>query len=109
MPPRRPVRKAAPRRAKTATGVRALERRLARLTAGWKAERQRYERRLAAERRETDRRLAGMMSEIAALRHHEARAEALARLLAERDAVLAAQAERLARLEALLQDPTALG
>jgi hypothetical protein len=89
--------------------ARALERRLARLSAAREVERGRHARQLAAVRRATDRRLAGMLSEIAALRHHEARAEALARLLAERDAALAAQAERIRRLEALLRTPTQLG
>jgi hypothetical protein len=69
----------------------------------------RHARRLAAARREADRQLTAMVAEIAALRHHQARVEALERLIAERDATLAAQAERLARLEALLQSPTALG
>jgi hypothetical protein len=49
-----------------------------------------------------------MVKEIAALRHHEARAEGLARLIAERDAVVARQAERIAELERLLQPPTDL-
>jgi hypothetical protein len=41
------------------------------------------------------------VQEIATLRHHEARAEALTRLLEERDKVVAAQAERIAELERL--------
>jgi hypothetical protein len=89
--------------------MRVLERKLARLTAATKAERLRHERRVAAMRRDADRRLASMVAEIASLRHLQARADALERLIAERDAALAAQAERLARLEALLQGPTALG
>ena len=78
------------------------DRRLARLTAAWEAERLRHARQLAAVRRGADRRLAAMMAEIAALRHHEARAEALARLLAERQ-------ERIVELETLLRSPTQLG
>ena len=89
--------------------LRALERRLARLVAESKSERARHERRLAALRRAADRRLTAMVKEIAALRHHEARSEALARVLAERDATLAAQAERIVELEALLRTPTHLG
>lgn len=50
------------------------------------AERERHARQLLAVRRAADRRLALMVREIATLRHHEARAEVLARLLAERDA-----------------------
>ena len=50
-----------------------------------------------------------MMSEIASLRHHEARADALARVVAERDRALAAQAQRIAELEALLRTATDLG
>jgi hypothetical protein len=49
-----------------------------------------HARKLAAVRRGANRRLAAMLREIASLRHHEARARALERLLAERDAALAA-------------------
>jgi hypothetical protein len=86
--------------------VRVLERRLVRLGVELEAERRRSARRSAAQRREADRRLAAMVQEIAGLRHHEARSQALMRLLAERDAVLAAQAARIAHLESLLQDST---
>jgi hypothetical protein len=86
--------------------AKVLERRLARLEAVLAAERARAVRRAAALRRAADRRLATMMRELAALRHHEARAEALARLLAERDGKLAAQAARIARLESLLHGST---
>jgi hypothetical protein len=86
-----------------------LLRRLRQLTAQQEAERARHARQLAALRRAADRRLAQMVQDIAALRHHEARAEALGRLLAEREAALAAQSERIARLETLLQRPTQLG
>jgi hypothetical protein len=72
--------------------------------------RQRYVRELAAASRAADRRVAALMNEITALRHHEARAEALTRLLAERDTALARQAQRIAELEAaLLRKPTQLG
>jgi hypothetical protein len=89
--------------------MRALERRIARLGTAWERERARLTRRLTALQRDADRRLAAMMAEIAGLRHHEARAEALARLLAERDRALAAQAARIAELETLLRTPTQLG
>jgi hypothetical protein len=49
-----------------------------------------------------------MVAEIASLRHHEARVAALERLLAERDAALAAQAERLRHLEATLAETSSL-
>ena len=50
------------------------------------------------------------MREITALRYHQARADALARLLAERDIALARQTQRIAELEAaLLRTPTQLG
>jgi hypothetical protein len=89
-------------RPRTRPKPRTVDRRLARLTAAWDAERARHARQLAAVRRGADRRLAAMMAEIASLRHHEARAEALARLLAERD-------ERIVALETLLRSPTQLG
>ena len=87
--------------AATASAMRSLERRLSRLTAAREADRRRHARELEAARRTLDRRLAAMMSELASLRHHEARAAALERLLAEREA-------RIARLEALLRTPTEL-
>jgi len=80
------------------------------VTAQVEALRQRHVRELAAARRAADRRLAALMREMAALRHHEARAQALTRLLAERDTALARQAQRIAELEAaLLRTPTHLG
>jgi hypothetical protein len=79
----RPTREAALRR------IRALERMLARLSGERKTERTRHARQIAALRRAADRRLAMMLREIASLRHHEARAAALERLVAERDAALA--------------------
>ena len=80
------------------------------MTAQVEALRQRNVRKLAAARRAADRRLAALMREMAALRHHEARAQALTRLLAERDTALEHQARRIAELEAaLLRTPTQLG
>ncbi|MGH7895320.1 MAG: hypothetical protein ACREQL_11680 [Candidatus Binatia bacterium] len=64
--------------------LRVLERRVKRLAAQLAAERVRHVRQLEAVRRAANRRLSAMVQEIAALRHHEARAEALARMLAER-------------------------
>ena len=84
---------------------RVLERRLAKLEAQMKAERARHQRELGALQRSGDRQTAALMREIALLRHHEARAETLGRLLAERDAALAVQADRVAQLESLLQAP----
>jgi hypothetical protein len=49
------------------------------------------------------------VQELASVRHHQARADALARLLAERDATLAVREERIAHLERLLQNPTRMG
>ena len=86
--------------------LQTLERRLTRLQAQREAERQRFTRQVLAVRRGADRRLAAMVREIAALRHHQARAEALARVVAEREADLAVRARRL---EALLRNPTHLG
>lgn len=94
--------------AATAT-VRALERRVERLLAARDGDRRRHARALAAIRRAADRQLAVMMQEIADLRHLEARSTALARLLAEREQTLTAQAQRIAELETLLRSPTQLG
>jgi hypothetical protein len=88
---------------------RDLERRLGRLLAEREAERQRHAQEIAAVQRAADRRLAALVGELSSLRHHEARADALARLLAERDAELAAREERIAHLESLLQNPTRMG
>ncbi|HXJ36743.1 MAG TPA: hypothetical protein VMS22_22130 [Candidatus Eisenbacteria bacterium] len=66
--------------------MRALERRVKRLEAALAAERVRHAKQLEGVRRAANRRLAAMVQEIASLRHHEARAEALARMLAEREA-----------------------
>ena len=104
--PRRGTRVTAKARAAAATG---LQRRLTRLLAERTAARRRHAREIAALKRAMDRRLATMVREIAGLRHHEARVAALTRLVAERDASLAAQAARIAQLEALLQPPTEMG
>lgn len=98
------TRRRAGKAAASGTG-RALERRLVKLEGQIKSERARHQRELAALRRSGDRQTAALMREIALLRHHEARAEALARLLAEREVALAAQADRVAQLETHLQAP----
>ena len=74
--------------------MQRLERKIARLLADREAERERHARQIAAVRRGADRRLTVMLREITSLRHHEARALALERLLAERDAALAARDQR---------------
>ena len=66
--------------------MRALERRVKRLERELAAVQAAHERRVELVRRAANRRLAAMMKEIATLRHHEARAEALERLLAARPA-----------------------
>ncbi|HZP40023.1 MAG TPA: hypothetical protein VFD84_00785 [Candidatus Binatia bacterium] len=93
----RPARPAGP-------SLASLKREIRRLTAARAADARRHTRQLAAVRRAADRRLAAMVREIAALRHHEARAEALERLLAD-------HRQRIAELEALLEKatPTAIG
>ena len=87
MPSKRPTtRRAKADGDEAAATMRALERRVKRLErqlAGAAAE---HERRLELVRRAANRRLAAMMKEIAALRHHEARAQALERLLESRPA-----------------------
>jgi hypothetical protein len=99
MPPTRkkptPKRTAtrAPSVAELQTALRALERRIRRITAELEEERERHARQLVAVRRAGDRKLTAMLREIATLRHHEARAEVLTRLLAERDAAQAATSE----------------
>jgi len=75
--------------------LRALRLRVRQL----EAERDGLAKRLANAKRRADRKLAAMMNEIAQLRHHEARAAALQRLVAEREAAIAGQAERLRALE----------
>ena len=63
--------------------LRAVERRLKRTTTALQALEAAQKKRLAAVRRAADRRLAVMMQELAALRHHEARAAALERMVKE--------------------------
>jgi len=91
--------------AKRAT-LRALQRQIGLLTKERDAERARHARQLAALRRASDRRLAALVGEIATLRHHEARADALTRMIGERDSALEVQGARLARLEVLLAGVT---
>jgi hypothetical protein len=86
--------------------AQSLTRRLARLTAERSADAERHARALSALRRAHDRRVAALVQEIAQLRHHEARNQALTRLLAERDAALDARARRILELESLLQRAT---
>jgi hypothetical protein len=107
-----PRPKQSKRKGRTVTGggtrnasLATLRKRVARLLAARDAERQRHVRQLAQLRRSRDRRLSSMLREIAQLRHHEARAQALTRLLAERETALAAQAARVAELEARLPLP----
>ena len=86
MPSKRPTS----RRAKANGGetpvatMRALERRVRRLERQLAGAAAAHERKLELVRRAANRRLAAMMKEIAALRHHEARAQALERMLATR-------------------------
>ena len=75
--------KPSPASAAAAT-IRTLERRVKRLERELETARASHERRVELVRRAANRRLAAMMQEIATLRHHEARAEALERLLAMR-------------------------
>jgi hypothetical protein len=86
-----------------------LARRLQQVVLEREAERGREALARDAAQREADRRFAAVVQEIATLRHHEARAEALTRLLGERDRVVAAQAERIAELERLLRTHTKMG
>jgi len=69
-----------------AATMRALERRVKRLERQLEGAAAAHERKLELVRRAANRRVAAMMKEIAALRHHEARAKALERLLASRPA-----------------------
>ncbi len=107
-----PTVRKTPRRARpvgsTSPSPATLRRRLARTLAEQAAERTAHARRVAALRRAQDRRIAALVQDIASLRHHEARVEALTRLVAERDAALGVQATRIAELETLLQHPTPL-
>jgi hypothetical protein len=78
-------------KAELAAAVRRLERRLAAANAAMEARQQEHERALVAVRRAADRKLAVMVRELATLRHHEARATALERLLNERSTAAAAR------------------
>jgi hypothetical protein len=86
MPSKRPTS----RRAKTNGGetaaatLRALARRVKRLERQLEGAAAAHERKLERVRQAANRRVAAMMKEIAALRHHEARAQALERMLATR-------------------------
>ena len=84
---------------------RVLERRVTKLQEQLRTERAKHNRQVAAARRAADRQTAALVREIALLRHHEARAETLARLLAERDAALATQADLVVQLESRLRVP----
>jgi hypothetical protein len=68
--------------AATAATVRTLQRRVRHLERELAAEKARGDRRVESARRAANRRLAAMVQEIATLRHHEARAETLERMLA---------------------------
>jgi hypothetical protein len=93
MATRRPKR-VRPKRKPARPTVPQLERKIARLLAERETERARHARQISAVRRGADRRLTVMLREITSLRHHEARAQALERMLAERDAALAAKDPR---------------
>jgi hypothetical protein len=88
MATRKPKR-ARPARKKARPTVQQLERKVARLLAERETERAKHARQLLALRRGRDRRLTIMLREITTLRHHEARALALERMLKERDEALA--------------------
>lgn len=85
IPRRRPSVHASRPKAPAVPTVKALRRQVARLTTELQAVEVRHRRQVAALRRAADRRMAALVQEIAALRHHEARAEALARILTERE------------------------
>lgn len=87
--PPKPKRTARPPVEDLERAVRTLERRLKHLAAEHEAVLEKHERQLVNVKRGADRRVASMMREIATLRHFEARATAMERLLAERDAVIA--------------------
>jgi len=85
MPSKRPTtRRAKANGAEAAATMRALERRVKRLERQLEGAAAAHERKLELVRRAANRRLAAMMKEIAALRHHEARARVLERILALR-------------------------
>jgi hypothetical protein len=100
MAKRRTASRKRPRRA-AATGpgttaalkkaLRAVERRLQRSTAALAALKAAQQKKLAAVRRAADRKLAVVVRELAALRHHEARATALERMVKEYQAAAAVE------------------
>jgi hypothetical protein len=79
---RNPARRAKPKPTTKTSTVRALERRVKRLERELAAAKARSERRVETARSAANKQLATMMQEIATLRHHEARADALERQLA---------------------------
>lgn len=79
--------------------IRSLERRLKQALNAKEALVQKHERQLANTRRAADRRVTSMMREVASLRHFEARAEAMERLLTERDGTIAALRAELAAVQ----------
>jgi hypothetical protein len=95
----RKARRPRARAAAKPTPPASLRRAIARLLAARAADARRHTRQLAGVRSAADRRLTAMVREIAALRHLEARAAALERLLAARD-------HEIARLGALLGNAT---
>jgi len=92
--------KRSPARSAATPDVSALQRALVRLRKARLTDARRHTRRLAAVRREADRRLAAMVHEIATLRHHEARAQALERLLADRESQIASLVSSLEKATA---------
>ena len=76
--------------------IRSLERRLKQSAAELEARRTKHDRQLANAKRAADRRVTAMMREITTLRHFEARAEAMERLLTERDQIIATLRAELA-------------
>ena len=64
---------------------------MARVTAALDALRDKQQKKLAAVRRAADRRLAVMLQELATLRHHEARATVLERMVKEYQAATAVE------------------
>jgi hypothetical protein len=71
--------------------LRAAERRLKRAAAALETLKASQQKKLAAVRRAADRKLAVMVQELAALRHHEARATALERMVKEYQAAAAVE------------------
>ncbi len=84
MPTKRSTTARRPKPNPATASVSTLQRRVKRLERELAAALATQERRVELVRRAANRRLAAMMKEIAMLRHHEARADALERLLASR-------------------------